>query len=284
MNIVKAYGGMTALLQQAARIVGESEFRQELFQDLRYCDALLQRMSQDPCIPEVVRVEVYATLLSAGPGGLLAFVWLLKEGHISAKPLDNYVRCLQVGPPVRDALDERAALEAAGVLMSYKALSLEQQFCFATRLLSCTAFARVARLGLFKRFLGGLLVHPENRLALATWATGGGEGVTRVADELQNVHAPSPGEELFRHGLVARAQMGEDVAGLLTTCGDLESKNFSSTHAEAMLDLLEHFEGATPEEQRQRILGHLRDHSDPKVRRRAYQLAQEFLPRGGGVH
>ncbi|CAN0310644.1 unnamed protein product, partial [Phaeothamnion confervicola] len=98
---------------------GESEFTPALFQNLRFCDGLLQRMSQDLAIPSAVRVEVYTTLLSAGPGGLLAFMWLLKEGHISARFLDNYVGCLQVGAPAPEALDEKSAVEAADVLLGY---------------------------------------------------------------------------------------------------------------------------------------------------------------------
>ena len=278
MNILKAYGGMSTLLRQAANAIGESQFTPDLFSNLRFCDVLLQQMSQDPAVPEAVRVEVYTTLLSTGPGGLLAFVWLLKTGHISAKLLDNYVACLQVGPDSASrgkALDHKATQEAAEVLLGYKPLNEEQQLHFSTRLLNCSAIQNSARVTLLKKLLSadpahspGLSLEAPCRYALALWAT----GCPGPADE--PARGLAAGEELFRVGLVARAQMGEDVAELLAAHSGDEPADIGPTQAEGLLDLLEHFSHQVPKEQRQNLLFHLRRHDDPKIRRRAYQLAE----------
>src|ERR1017187_3425007 len=81
-------------------------------------------------------------------------------------------------------------------------------------------------------------------------------------------------EDLFRVGLVARAQMGQDVAELLELYGSDEPADLGATRAEGLLDLLEHFPNQAPREQIQRLLFQLSRNDDAKVRRRAYLLAE----------
>jgi hypothetical protein len=260
VNIVKEYPGMQNLLARAAQSLGFAEFQRNLLSNLRFCDRLLREMHQDDQIPDNVRTEVYTTLLSPGPGGVLAFSWLVEHESTRELLLKNYLDCLPAGPPRTDALEERHAIEAARIILLHSSIPDSEVLRACAQFLSCNALSLPARQGLFRWLLEQWADHPDKVRCLARWATG-----EPVDDSL-----PAAGEELMRAGYLARYKQGEPVDHLL----DRLLQQNPQAVAESGLDLLETQLTRILPERRQQLLEQARNHSEARVRRRAYQLGE----------
>ena len=261
MNIVKEYPGMHNLLLRAAQWLGFPEFQRNLLSNLRFCDRLLHEMHHDPLVPEAVRIEVYSTLLSPGPGGILAFSWLVSQQKTHL--LKSYLDCLPGGPPRADALDDKAAIESARIILFHPSLSEEEFVRASTQLLTCNALTISARQATFRYLIQELAGRPSVCRQLAHWATGQVEGAP--------LNVPPAGEELLRTACTARLKLQEPFEELLEL---VLSSPHRQAAAESGLDLIETHLTRIQPERRKNLLEQARNHSEARVRRRAYQLAE----------
>jgi hypothetical protein len=70
-------GPLKTLADRAAQQWGMPEFQPALLQNPEFCDVVLLWANPDVLLADPWRKELYAALIGPGPGGLLAFSWLL---------------------------------------------------------------------------------------------------------------------------------------------------------------------------------------------------------------
>jgi hypothetical protein len=261
VNIVKEYPGMQNLLLRAAQWLGFAEFQRTLLSNLRFCDRLLYEMHHDPMVPNPVRIEVYSTLLSPGPGGILAFAWLVENHKTREVLLKSYLDCLPSGPPRPDALDERATLEPARVILFHPSLSEEEFIRACAQLLTCNAVSINARQATFRWVMHQLADRSDLSRQLAHWATG----------QPGRTELPQAGEELLRTAYSTRIRLQEPFEELLELV--IQSPHRQAA-AESGLDLLETHLTRIKPDRRKSLLEQARNHTEARVRRRAYQMAE----------
>jgi len=252
------------LLNRLALRLRGTHFTPALMQDLEFCDRFLAELGENPHLEDPLRVEVYTQLLSAGPGGLRAFGWLVARGHAGPELVEEYLGCLKPGAPVAGALEEGPANEVAEALFSV-ALPPAQQLVCAARLLASQSLGEGARQAIFRRILAGALVLPQVRSQLISWST---------ETLVPGITLPPAPPELFRAGTLARVQAGEAAELVLRQVLSCPEQRVPDRISEVTLDLIDLYGNSVERSLRFRALEWCRQQPDSKVRRRAYQLAE----------
>lgn len=270
---------MKTLADGAAQRWGLPEFQPALLQNAEFCDLVLLWTTPEYPLSDSWRRELYASLIGPGPGGLLAFGWLLQKEHLDGHLIDNYLECLTTGTPRPDALGEDAANAVLDAILGYwRATGQSDGLASLCRLLNADSLTSRARIGGLSR------VVKESEFAwrgrLAHWAC----RTNRNDPDLPSAHP-----DLHKAGFLECVRLGEPPAQVLQealrqSCDAQAHRRLRESASQAAVELLESYPGEVPPALVQGTLLQLKDSHASSLRRRAFQLLEKHDPETGWVH
>ncbi len=250
------------LLDPLAQSWGLPHFQPALLDNLDFCDQMLQAL-QDYPLPDPLRCNLYGSYIGPGPGGLMAFFWLVQRGHLDPPLVRDYLSCMQPGPAVPGALRESAFLPLLRWLLDYwRGNTAEQPLC---QLLNSNAIQARARCAGLRLALGSEGVSPEWRTRLAHWA---------CRSNHNDPELPLANPELHKAGFQECVRLGESPTQVVQEALSQVQGQLPASAGQATLDLLENYAREIPPTLAHSALLVMKDTTVSPLRRRAFQMLE----------
>lgn len=271
-------GPLKPLADKAAQQWGMAIFVPALLQNPDFCDLLLLWANPEFPLSDAWRKELYAALIGPGPGGLLAFGWLLQKEHLDSALVQGYLDCLQTGAARPDALSEEAVTTVLDALLEFWGRTEEEGLGGICRLLNSDALTSRARVAAMSRLVRESALPWRSRLA--HWA---------CRANRNDADLPSAHPELHKAGFLQCVQLGEPPSQVLAEAVRQSEdtqvhRRLRESAAQAAVELLESFPAEVPPALARTTLLHLKDSATSGLRRRAFQLLEKQDPETGWVH
>ena len=271
MNAQELPQALRPILDQVAQRWGFTSFQPVLLQNVEYCDQMLQLLDADYPIADELRRETYANFIGPGPGGLRAFHWLMRHEHLDSALIRDYLGCLQVGPPRTGALSEEETVPLLELLWEHWHGELEEIVLPGVcQFLNSNGLSNRARVHAFKLTLSERGVNPEWHSRLAHWA---------CRNNRNDSGLPLAHVELHKSGFLQCIRLGESPDQVVAEAmrqANAAPGQLKESAGQAILEILQDFAAEVESENRANALHLLRQANQSSLRRRAFQLLEQY--------
>ena len=253
-------------LDPIAQQWGLPAFQADLLENLEFCDQMLLVLS-DYTMSDDMRRDLYGSYIGPGPGGLLAFHWLVQRDQLDRALVRDYLACLQPGPARAQSLSEAQFLPLLQWLLEHwRGENEDLVLSGLCQLLNTQSIQARARCAGLRQALSSQGILPEWRTRLAHWA---------CRSNHNDPDLPLANAELHRSGFLECVRLGEPPSQVVQEALQQLSGELASSAGQALLEMLEDYPREIPAPLQQHMLHQMKEMTISGLRRRAFQLLEQ---------